>query len=344
MEIKIEELVLQFLTKHPRRTVSLGEIERVIPGGMEYADFAGSIQKLMEDEVLLPISSQGTNQAQPPLPIKYRIHKRTMQADFFEEIRKRQLSLHPTINIECYFKGSEAQWNREQAWLDRLEAYLTAYGLPTTEASVWERSYEIMGDEKWIRDGGGGSFLQQVGVYEKLRIVEIAEPLMFSLNPDRIHDTHCYHLIVENKTTFDALADVLPETDLLTLIYGAGKGFLNSITQLEKQLHLETVRHTLYYFGDLDLEGITIWYLLNQRRPVPLALPFYQALLSKEFHQGKENQRRDAKAYEQFVQCFAGAEQGKIHNLFDKQGYYPQEALSIQELQHMGRTTPWKNI
>lgn len=344
MGIVTEELVLHFLQKYPRRTVSLVEIENVIPGGIEYRDFAGSMKRLMEDELVIPIHSQGTNRAYPPLPTRYRIHKHRMQADFFERIRKRQLSLHPLINIEYYFKGSEAQWNREQEWLDGLNAYLIDYGLPKTEASVWERSYEIMGDEKWIRDGGGGSFLQRVGVYEKLQIIEIVEPLMFALNPKRIQDTLCYHLIVENKTTFDALAEILPETDLLTLIYGSGKGFLNSITQLDKQLHMEKAQHHLYYFGDLDLEGITIWYLVNKRCHVSLALPFYQALLHKKFYQGKENQRKDDKAYEQFMQNFVTADQEKIQNLFAKQGYYPQEALSIQELQHMGRTTLWKSI
>ncbi|EIW20936.1 MULTISPECIES: Wadjet anti-phage system protein JetD domain-containing protein [Pelosinus] len=344
MRAVTEELVLQFLQKYPRRTISLVEIENVIPGGIEYRDFAGSMKRLLADGVVVPIPSQGTNQAQPPLPIRYRIHKQKMQADFFERIRKRQLSLHPGINIEHYFKGSEAKWNREQVWLDQLDSYLKAFGLPKTETSVWERSYEIMGDEKWIRDGGGGAFLQQVGVYDKLQMMELAEPLRFALNPRRIQDAQCYHLIVENKTTYDALTDILPETDLLTLIYGAGKGFLNSITQLEKQLHLEGASHTLYYFGDLDFEGITIWHLLNQRRPASLALPFYRALLDKPFHQGKENQRKDIRAYEQFLQSFLAADQEKIRNLFAKQGYYPQEALSIQELQHMGRTAQWKSI
>lgn len=340
----MNKIILDYLATHSLQTISLMEIERLLPGRVEYGDFVCVMEQLVAEGVLMPIRARGTNQANPALPNGYRIKKHRLKADFFEEIRNRQLFLHPIIYIDGYFKGTEALWRQQQQWLDKLQDYLTKYGLPQIEASVWERSYEIMGDEKWISEGGGRSFLQHVGVFEKLKIVDLVEPLMFALNPKRIEDARCYHLIVENKTTFDALAEVLSETDFLTLIYGAGKCFLNSITQLEKQLHMLHVQHRLYYFGDLDLEGIKIWYVLNKRRQASLALPFYQALLAKDFHQGKGNQRKDSKAYEEFYACFSEADQQAIDNLFANQGYYPQEALSGRELQDIGRTACWKDI
>ena len=340
----MNKIILDYLETHSLRTISLVEIERLLPGRVEYGDFVCMVEKLMAEGVLVPIRSHGTNQANPALPNGYRIKKEKLKADFFEEIRSHQFDLHPLIYIDSYFKETEALWRGEQEWLGKLQDYLTAYGLPQIEASIWERSYEIVGDEKWISEGGGRSFLQRIKIFDKLKIIDLVEPLMFALNPQRIKDTTCYHLIVENKTTFDALAEVLPETGFLTLIYGAGKCFLNSITQLERQLNMPHVRHMLYYFGDLDLEGINIWYVLDKRRQARLALPFYQALLRKNFHQGKENQRKDNKAYEKFCACFSAADQQAIENLFASQGYYPQEALSIQELQDIGRTTCWKNI
>lgn len=340
----MNKVILDYLKTYSLRTISLVEIERLLPGRVEYGDFVCMVEKLMAEGVLVPIRSHGTNQANPALPNGYRIKKEKLKADFFEEIRSHQFDLHPLIYIDSYFKETEALWRGEQEWLGKLQDYLTAYGLPQTEASIWERSYEIMGDEKWISEGGGRSFLQRVRIFDKLKIIDLVEPLMFALNPHRIKGTTCYHLIVENKTTFDALAEVLPETDFLTLIYGAGKCFLNSITQLERQLNMPHVQHMLYYFGDLDLEGINIWYVLDKRRQARLALPFYQALLRKDFHQGKENQRKDNEAYEKFCACFSVADQQAIEDLFASQGYYPQEALSIQELQDIGRTTCWKNI
>lgn len=337
-------ILRSFLTTYGAKTVSLLELERVVPGWGEYGEFAAAVLELVGDGVLVPIRARGTNLAQPALANGYRVQKQRLQADFFEEIRRRQLAIHAVIQLDCYFKGTEVVWHKEQAWLDRLEEYLLVCGLPEREASVWQRSYEIMGDEKWISEQGGRSFLQRVRIFEKLKIVDLVEPLMFALNPQRIGDSCCYHLIVENKTTFDALAAVLPETEFLTLIYGAGKGFLNSITQLEKQLHLPHAQHELLYFGDLDLEGITIWYLLNKRRRARLALPFYRMLLAKEFKQGKTNQRKDQMAYQEFCACFFPEEQGVIQQLFARGGYYPQEALTMDELQEIGRTTGWKDI
>jgi hypothetical protein len=336
--------ICDFLRKCSARTIFLSEIETVVSGRVDYKNFACLVQQLIEEGVLAAIKTHGTNQANPALPNRYRIHKQRLQGDFIEEIRRRQLTLLSMINIEGYLKGTEDLWKKEQVWLDQLQAYLAAHGLPQTEVSVWQRSYEISGDEKWISESGGRAFLQRVGIFDKLKIIDLAEPLMFALNPERIHDAHCYHLIVENKTTFDALAEGLPETGFLTLIYGAGKCFLNSITQLESQLHLPNVQHSLYYFGDLDLEGITIWYLLNKRRKAHLALPFYRALLHKTFTQGKENQRKDSGAYLEFLSYFTAAEQELIHQLFAQHGYYPQEALSAQELQDIGRTISWMDI
>lgn len=337
-------MIVDYLLGCSLQTISLLEMERVLPGGAEYGELALMVERLMAEGALVPIRAHGMNQGSPPLPNGYRIKKHKLQVDFFEEIRSRQLGLHPLIDLDGYFKSSQVLWHGEQEWLDKLQEYLVIQGLPQGEASVWQRSYEILGDEKWISQGGGRAFLQRVRIFDKLKIVDLVEPLMFALNPQHIHDVVCYHLIVENKTTFDALVEVLPDTDFLTLIYGAGKCFLNSITQLERQLNMPGVQHRLYYFGDLDLEGIKIWHILNKRRQASLALPFYQALLRKQFYQGKENQCKDEKAYKEFCACFSEVEQQDIEDLFGRQGYYPQEALTMQELQDLGRTTCWKDI
>lgn len=336
----MEELIRTFLEKQPGKIVNLADLEKQIPGYIKYRKFACTVEQLIKEGILIPIGEPGDYS----LYNKYRVDKRKLKNVFWEEISKCQLSLHPAIDLGCYFKTSPEIWRQEQKWLERLNQYLNQYGLPEKETSIWERSYEITADEKWISRSGGKGFLKKVGVYDKLKIGEIAEPLMFALNPKKINQQKCYHLIVENKTTFDALMEILPETDLLTLIYGAGKCFLNGIINLEKQLHLSDRQHLLYYFGDLDWEGITIWYLLNKRRPTRLALPFYQALLRKEFAPGKEQQRHDLTAYQFFLSHLPLEEQGLLEKLFQTSCCCPQEALSTEELQQIGRNLAWKDI
>lgn len=333
-----------FLRGYPRGMVSLGQLEQAAAGCAEYGQFAAVVQAWADAGILTPVAASGTNQAKPPLALKYRVNKAKLYAGQHEDIRQRQVAVHSVIQLDGYFKHDAALWQQDKPWIDRLNAYLIKNGLPEHSASVWERSYEIAGDEKWISEGGGYAFLQRVAVYDKLKIVDIAEPLMFALNPARIGDQTCLHLVVENKTTYSILAEVLPQTDFLTIIYGAGKDCISGIGQLERQLHLADRVHKLFYFGDLDFEGISIWHMVNNRRPAQPATVFYQALLAKPFTLGKQNQRQEAAACHDFLSYFAPAEQDKLRGLLACAGYYPQEALSAAQLTEIVRQTPWKSI
>ena len=85
--------------KHAGRTLSLAEMERLVPGRVEYRFFASAVQQLMGAGILVPIKAQGTNQARPALPNGYRIKRQRLKADFFEGIRNRQLSLYLLVLV-----------------------------------------------------------------------------------------------------------------------------------------------------------------------------------------------------------------------------------------------------
>src|SRR5699024_7116807 len=111
------------------------------------------------------------------------------------------------------------------------------------------------------------------------------------------------HLIVENKTTYQALLPVLTQTEFSTLIYGSGYKIVKSIENVDHQLPLQG-KQRFYYFGDLDRAGITIWNNLNHRKPAVPAYPFYHACLQKTAVPGKTNQRPDPKALQAFFPFF----------------------------------------
>jgi len=94
--------LILYLASHSLQTISLMEIERLLPGGVKYGDFVGVMEELMAEGVLVPIGAHGTNQANPPLPNGYRIKKQRLKAGFFEEIRSRQLFLHPRKDSKAY--------------------------------------------------------------------------------------------------------------------------------------------------------------------------------------------------------------------------------------------------
>ncbi|MBE1441275.1 Wadjet anti-phage system protein JetD domain-containing protein [Paenibacillus sp. OAS669] len=333
-------LLKQALSMQSTKTVKLRELEKLVDGSMEYDSFFNAVRHLEQEGFLQPVKSQGFNNF--GLAYAYRIKKLSLSKQLHEQIRSKQLSLHSLIDLSCYFAQAEENWKQDQEYINKLHIYLTEKGVPNKEAFSPERSYELVGDEKWIDEGGGRVFLNRIGVYSFLRIVPAVEPLMFAVNPNEMNSRENLHLIVENKSVYAALSTCLAESPYTTLIFGSGKGFLSSIMNLEHQLNLPDHVHRLYYFGDLDREGIMIWDTLHQRRAAPPALAFYRALLMKDFTYGKQYQKQNKCAEDRFVSNFHLNEQDKIRQMLAEGGYYPQEALKTDELCDIWRRS-WKD-
>ncbi|THF75371.1 Wadjet anti-phage system protein JetD domain-containing protein [Cohnella fermenti] len=337
-ELLCEKIKLE-LSNIQVKTIKLRQLENLFEGEVEYDIFFAAIRQLEMEELLKPIKSHGINHH--GLAHAFRIQKQDLNKPLQEQIRIKQLQIHPLINLSCYFTLSLETWENDQELINRLNRYINEKGLPDKEAFSSERSYELAGDEKWIDEGGGRAFLERVGIYSSLRIVSIPEPLMFAINPSQMASAEHIHLIVENKAVYAALSTCLVESPYTTLIYGSGKSFLSSIMKLEEQLNMPDRTHRLLYFGDLDREGITIWNSLHHRRFAPPCLIFYRALLEKDFTYGKQNQRHNHEAENNFVRFFLAHEQDKVRQMLAKGGYYPQEALKADELREIWRHS-WK--
>ncbi|WP_170270133.1 Wadjet anti-phage system protein JetD domain-containing protein [Heliorestis acidaminivorans] len=337
---------MQYLKKSKKKRVLTSDLEALVPGMTKYDEFAQSILQLVTDKILDPVSAQGTNQRSPELHNAYSIKKQHLGKSYHEEIRTLQLQLHPALQLDGYFSLPETTWRKEKPWLHKIDSYLKEQGFPKEETSPAERSFALLGDEKWISQGGGKSFLERLQLYEAFKIAGQADPLMFSINPRKLTSQKHLHLIVENKGTYSALAPFLTATVFTTLIYGAGKAILSSISHLESQLNLPSpeYQHHLYYFGDLDYEGIYIWYLLQQRRPAQPALNFYEALLDEEATKGKEAQRREEKAVQAFLEHFPEKKGKNTSTLLQKGYYLPQEALSTKKLHQLWMNPFWERL
>jgi len=127
----------------------------------------------------------------------------------------------------------------------------------------------------------GRSYLSAFVYGTGYKIVPVSDPLMLAVNPKVLQERTQYHLIVENKTTYQALLPTLRETGFSSLIYGSGNKIVKSIEQFEWQLPMDEAEHTIYYFGDIDRSGFTIWHSLTKRRRVLPAVPFYEGVLDE---------------------------------------------------------------
>ncbi|MGS2778639.1 Wadjet anti-phage system protein JetD domain-containing protein [Robertmurraya sp. GLU-23] len=334
----MRDYVIQALLKYSKKTVSLEELE-TLPEltNILYEQFADILLTLEEEGILVMVKAQGRNRRTPSLAFSYRIQTKLLKQGLHQEIMKLRLQLHPSIELDQYFKLDSSIWKHDLPYLHKIHDYLVKNGLPEYEVPAPERSVELVGDEKWIDDKRGKELLERIGLWSAMRVMPVSDPLMFAVNPKAVTNQSHLHLIVENKTTFQALVQILPVTSFTTLIYGSGNKIIKSIEQFEQQLPIMGAEHTFYYFGDLDRSGIFIWHRLNEKKKVQPYLPFYRGCLEKAPLAGKINQRLDQDALVGFLPFFTKEETDKLQLILAEGKYLPQEVLKTKELQAIWR-------
>ncbi|WP_026906758.1 Wadjet anti-phage system protein JetD domain-containing protein [Paucisalibacillus globulus] len=324
-----------------RKTIRLDELEDIMKEVLQtYEDFAEAILELEAAGILNMVKSKGRTSRVPSLAFLYRINKSLLAESHHKQLQQYRLNLHPLLNLDYYYNQDPSIWDRDRDYIIKLDNYIKTEYLPIEPVPAPERSFELVGDEKWITEKGGKELLERVGLFDRLNIIPVSEPLMFAINPDKVMAPTQYHLIVENKTTYQGLLPALPETVFATLIYGAGKAVIKCMEQFPLQYPVEA-NHQFYYFGDLDREGISIWYSLFKKHSIRLALPFYLVCLEKEMAKGKEYQKENKEAQDRFLSFFKLEQQQQIHSLLKNGFYHPQETLKTRELQEIWRKSNW---
>jgi TATA-box binding protein (TBP) (component of TFIID and TFIIIB) len=339
----LEELK-RILSVYPKRTIDLTRLEELTKSFVHtYEEFADVILQLEKDQILEMVKSKGRTARTPSLAYQYRIQKSVLASSHRQELQIYRNKLHPAILLDEYFRIDPVVWKQDLPFIEKIDHYLKAFGFPNEPVPAPERSFELVQDEKWIVEKGGKEVLERIGLYERLQIIPVSEPLMFAVNPGQIHKENQFHLIVENKTTYQGLLPALVDTEFSTLIYGSGKVIIKSIEQFPAQYPVEA-NHEFFYFGDLDREGVSIWYSLTKRQSVKLALPFYIACLAQEPVKGKGYQLENREALQAFLTNFSKLHQDKIQKLLRLGTYYPQEILKSKQLQAIWRESDWKAL
>lgn len=332
--------LVSHLKAYKKATITLGELERLFTGKVEYNVFAENVLELISENILVGKSSFGNNGKELPLPYKFGVNKYELRKEHIERIEKYNLKLNKAIDLHEYFNLSEEILERDLPYINKINEYLEKSGLPKDYVTPQERSFYIVGDEKWIDEKGGKKLLGRIKLWDNLNIVASSDPLMLAVNPKEFSKEEHFHLIVENKATFLALLEVLPMTKFTSLIFGSGWKIVSNINMLEAQIGING-KHKLYYFGDLDNEGISIWNSLNGRVTACPAIEFYKELLKKPYSLGKASQLENKEAINNFTEFFSEAEKLKIKSMLEDGGYLPQEGLAKDELSSIWRGISW---
>lgn len=322
-------------------------VEELMDPALDYEKNVERITGLVEENRLSPVKSSGFNGKRPPLYNRYRQVK--------EKRDRKALISHIDALIEpplsaSFYKQHLVQFERDEALIISLQNWLAKHPdcQQLAPVSLNERSFEIFGQEKLLKSGGLRVCDNLNLPHDWLRFYQTDVPLaVFSL-----HNQPGPLLIVENLDPFVTMRHLLIEGHekllgfpLNTVGYGAGYGIERSLRDLlvfgtpELKASLDPV----YYWGDLDYEGICIFENLKARYPqVPIVpwKPGYERMLAKgktvPLPKSKEKQTRTEG--EHFWPAFDPAFVQDAKALLESGRYIPQEILNRSDyLNHFGK-------
>lgn len=319
---------------------------------ISYAEMYGFIRSQLDAGVLKPVKASGTNGKRPALYREYWIVEKPKDYSVLEEELK--YGLHPLISVDHYLSHLET-YVQDRAWVQMLSDYLKYRRISLDHReSVNERSFEIWSQEKFLTKGPGKKILKRCGLdLGFLNIYETVEPLAYY---SKTRETPQDLLILENKDTFYSMRQhmlggggKILGMEVGTLIYGGGKRILRSFQDFDicVEPYMRERSNRIYYFGDLDHEGIGIYEsLAGMFQGRWEILPFcraYEKMLEKaqkvmQLPQTKEQQNRNISGA--FFSYFEDTVQKRMLEILEKGVYIPQEIVNIWDLSEEGSGYP----
>ncbi|HEY8908658.1 MAG TPA: hypothetical protein VIM51_00020 [Desulfosporosinus sp.] len=341
---------LDKVLNNAKNTISDEELQRIFHES-DYDLFHTEVEKLVESGVLVPVKSSKTNGRLPPLFNKYRIIK--LQEDntgYLEAIRR----LNPMLNISGYLQRPEL-YKKHLTIVEGISRYSWfSQDLLNMPMSRKERSFSVWGREKLVDEHL--ALVKEVLKFNHLderflNYYDTPEPF-FEYHHDRGEPITV--LVIENKDTWFTLRKLMQETGkncldgtiVNVLLYGEGnkitkRGALEdySANMLVGQVAQESrVGHAtrFLYFGDLDWEGIRLFFRTRDANPSLELKPFsslYQLMLERAetVELPKSLDRRGVIGpLPEFLELLGLPEEGSLRDLLTEGKYIPQEIINYQ--------------
>lgn len=298
---------------------------------------------LLEAGKIKPLKASGTNGKKPALYREYWLLEAEKDYSHLEEELKYRI--HPALSVDYYLSHLDV-YEQDRPWVWRFSEYLENHREYLSQReSMNERSFEIWGQEKFLSRGQGKRILKRCGLeIDFLNVYTTTEPLAYYSHS---RTTPQNLLILENKDTFYSMRRHLlgGRNEILgcyieTLIYGAGKGILRSFLDFDLcvEPYMKEPENRIYYFGDLDYEGIGIYESLaemfRERWEIQPFVPAYDAMLRKAhavegLPETKEGQNRNIR--ELFFSYFEPEQREQMKVILESDRYIPQEILNIKD-------------
>lgn len=334
--------------KFNKKKITLEEIEKIYKV-CTYSDLYNLISKLIEDNEIQAIKSSGGNGKKPALYKKYKIVEEVEDNSFYmEELDYKILS---RFDIS-YYKKNINRYKEHREYILVLNTFIKDNEeLLKIPLSMNERSFQIWGREKFLQKEEGKLILKNLGVnLDFLNYYDTSEPLAYYSKSKKVPQNI---LILENKDTYYTMRKYLINSnanilgkEIDTVIYGAGKGIIKAFRDYDISVedYLANKENKIYYFGDLDYEGIIIYENFYDKYKDKYNIkPFiegYKKMLDKInditcLPKTKDGQNR--KINNCFLKEFSMDYRGKIEEILKSDLYIPQEIINIIDLQMEGK-------
>jgi hypothetical protein len=239
----------------------------------------------------------------------------------------------------------------DREYILKIDTYLKNKIQDECRIGVYERSYQIFSDEKFIKNPSektnrGEKILNHLGLsIQDLNCYENSVPMLCFIRESFYRNPIRRILIVENLDTYWTFQRCMTIdnsiNDINMLLFGQGYAIVGTFAEYENY-GIKENDHILY-FGDIDSEGFKIYKQFRDKYSVlniELAAKYYEMLVEivkvKEFSQVKNEQEQiDITMLDELLKDFKDAARLFISDLVKKDKYIPQEALNYNLLKEI---------
>jgi len=255
-------------------------------------------------------------------------------------------TIHPKISLS-YYQQHQSELESDLKKIYKInDFFMINKDFYLFDTSVNERSFQIFNHEKFLSSSEGKSFLKKIGLnYSDLNCYETFEPFFSFMVPDTILTQNSNALIVENKDTFYSLKKIFLKNkkihnniEFSILIYGEGKKIERSLSYIKEITQCDI---SFYYFGDIDLEGLSIFYRIYhayQNFKIHPLTSLYQNIIANYSNTARQINSKQIMVEDHisfFCKYFLPDEQAMLKKMLKKNLCIPQEVLRKDILENL---------
>lgn len=362
MNLNIETTVFKIrehLRTYNKSTISIDELYTVVSKNtgidkddlcsIEYAIFYRVVIVLLNESVISKRGKDSNSRGNMSLHINYNNLMKEKKKALSEEDKLFLHSLNSKIEVKNYFNNLD-NLNEDREKLKILSDFLTNEVHNTPYIGINERSYELFGYEKELKNGSKGLLKRVKTSLEDLKCIEAYTPIQCHILKNFYTKESRTILIIENCDTYRsfllAAKDTVLGEELDMIIFGGG----NKITGNFKQHTMYSIDNNdnIYYFGDIDPEGINIFKRVkeaNKELNIRLSNKLYKLAIQIGKEKGIHNINNDNQnipSEEEVNELLTDLEESvanDIKNIIYNGKYIPQEAVNYNTLLKMVSST-----